>query len=347
MPTSSSWCSWKCSSRDPAQRRSGQHDPEQADGLLVRRDRPDELLADGRMEGADRVLARRPGGDDVGEGRVSVLLLGHHDVDLGVEVAEERALGDVGGVGDLLDGGRVVALALEQVEGGADDRVAGLRLLALPAARRLASHVTTVCHYVSTLTNGSRCTDSRSSMTLSAVPPGPRRVRRRRLVRPGSGSSAAVAVIGARPGQRRRPRRRFEIPGVESQQALDVLEDEFPAAAGTSAQLVFAVGSTARSPTRPPRPRSTPPSPTWPASPTSAPSASCSVSADGRVAFADVQYDAAVRGHPRRRLRRARGDAADATTGGVVVVELGGDLPSEAVAAGARRPGDHRPRSSR
>jgi RND superfamily putative drug exporter len=33
----------------------------------------------------------------------------------------------------------------------------------------------------------------------------------------------------------------FEIPGVESQRALDVLEEDFPSEAGTSAQLVFAV----------------------------------------------------------------------------------------------------------
>src|SRR5687768_10867482 len=32
----------------------------------------------------------------------------------------------------------------------------------------------------------------------------------------------------------------FSIPSLESQKALDVLEDDFPTAAGTSAQLVFA-----------------------------------------------------------------------------------------------------------
>src|SRR5215207_7278033 len=31
----------------------------------------------------------------------------------------------------------------------------------------------------------------------------------------------------------------FDVPGVESQQALDVLEERFPSAAGASAQLVF------------------------------------------------------------------------------------------------------------
>src|SRR5262245_21246078 len=33
----------------------------------------------------------------------------------------------------------------------------------------------------------------------------------------------------------------FEIPGVEAQRAADTLEQRFPAVAGTSAQLVFAV----------------------------------------------------------------------------------------------------------
>ena len=33
----------------------------------------------------------------------------------------------------------------------------------------------------------------------------------------------------------------FEIPGVESQRAVDVLTERFPAASGTSAQVVFAV----------------------------------------------------------------------------------------------------------
>ena len=64
-------------------------------------------------------------------------------------------------------------------------------------------------------------------------------VRRRRLV-------LLAWAVRRRRRARRRPARggetsdAFDIPGVESQQAYDVLEADFPAAAGTSAQLVFA-----------------------------------------------------------------------------------------------------------
>src|SRR5262245_9657674 len=64
-------------------------------------------------------------------------------------------------------------------------------------------------------------------------------VRRRRLVLL-AWAVVAVAVIVASQAGGGRPSDAFEIPGVESQRALDVLEQDFPAAAGTSAQLVFA-----------------------------------------------------------------------------------------------------------
>ncbi|HEX6425361.1 MAG TPA: MMPL family transporter [Acidimicrobiales bacterium] len=121
----------------------------------------------------------------------------------------------------------------------------------------------------------------------------------------------------------------FDVPGVESQQALDVLTDDFPAAAGTSAQLVFAaetgtlddpgaaaavdgaldevaahphvgaVGDLQRSP-------------------------------DGTIGYVDVQYD-----RPSEEIRddaHERLEAAQAATNasGAVRVELGGDLPTEA-----------------
>jgi putative drug exporter of the RND superfamily len=122
----------------------------------------------------------------------------------------------------------------------------------------------------------------------------------------------------------------FEVPGVEAQQALDVLEDDFPAAAGTSAQVVVSAADGTLS----------------------EPEAAAAVdallgaiavqpdvgavgpllrSADDRIGYADVQYD-----RPSEEIRdeafAALEDAAATTTaGGVVVVELGGDLPSEAV----------------
>src|SRR4029450_8209275 len=64
-------------------------------------------------------------------------------------------------------------------------------------------------------------------------------VRRRRLVLL-AWAVVAVAVIVASQAGGGRTSDAFEGPGVESQQALDVLESDFPAAAGTSAQLVFA-----------------------------------------------------------------------------------------------------------
>jgi putative drug exporter of the RND superfamily len=65
-------------------------------------------------------------------------------------------------------------------------------------------------------------------------------VRRRRLTLL-AWALVALAVIAAAQVGGGNMSDRFEIPGVESQRALDILEDEFPAAAGTSAQLVFAV----------------------------------------------------------------------------------------------------------
>src|SRR4029450_4843170 len=64
-------------------------------------------------------------------------------------------------------------------------------------------------------------------------------VRRRRLVLL-AWAVLAIGVIVASQIGGGRTSDAFEVPGVESQQALDVLEAEFPSAAGTSAQLVFA-----------------------------------------------------------------------------------------------------------
>ena len=48
--------------------------------------------------------------------------LAPRDRGLAGEVAEERAAGDVGGLGDLVDARRLVAVAREEVEGHAHDR---------------------------------------------------------------------------------------------------------------------------------------------------------------------------------------------------------------------------------
>src|SRR5918996_958396 len=65
-------------------------------------------------------------------------------------------------------------------------------------------------------------------------------VRRRRLtVLAWALLAVGIIVLGQAAGGRTSDT--FEIPGVESQRALDVLEEDFPSEAGTSAQLVFAV----------------------------------------------------------------------------------------------------------
>ena len=58
---------------------------------------------------------------------------------LGGEVAEERALGDLRGLGDLLDRRLGVALGLEQAQGVLLDRRAGAGLLALTQAAGLVA----------------------------------------------------------------------------------------------------------------------------------------------------------------------------------------------------------------
>jgi putative drug exporter of the RND superfamily len=168
-----------------------------------------------------------------------------------------------------------------------------------------------------------------SSMTPFLYRLGRASVRHRRLVF-AAWILAAVAVIGLGAASGGTTSDRFESPGVESQTALDVLETEFPAAAGTSAQLVFAAHSGTLSD---------------PAATAAIDAALADVAAqphvsdvgelqrspDDRVAYAEVQYDRpseAIRTDAFARLE-ATSDATNAT--GAVQMELGGDLPSEAV----------------
>jgi RND superfamily putative drug exporter len=170
-------------------------------------------------------------------------------------------------------------------------------------------------------------------MTLALYRLGRAAVRRRRMVLV-AWIVAAVVAIGLGQASGGETTDAFEIPGVEAQHALDLLQDEFPSAAGTSAQLVFAVdaesGATAL---------------TDPEAAAAVDTALADVAAqpdveavgelhtapDGSVAFADVQY-----GRPSDEIRlpaferlEATQDAADRS--GVIRMELGGDLPSEAV----------------
>ena len=110
-----------------------------------------------------------------------------------------------------------------------------------------------------------------------------------------------------------------------------MLEADFPAAAGTSAQLVFEAdgGSTL-------------------ADPAAAAAIDAAVddvagqphvgevgelqtSADGRIGYVDVQYDRPSEGIREEAFARLEATQATADASGAVRMELGGDLPSEAV----------------
>jgi RND superfamily putative drug exporter len=153
-------------------------------------------------------------------------------------------------------------------------------------------------------------------------------VRRRRLTVL-AWALLAVGVIALGQASGGQTSDAFDIPGVESQQALDVLEDDFPAAAGTSAQLVFAADTGTLS------------------DPEAAAAIAAAVadvevqpdvgevgelqrSPDDRIAYVDVQYDrpsAEIRDGAYARLEATRVETNDT---GAVQMELGGDLPTEA-----------------
>src|ERR687897_852789 len=121
----------------------------------------------------------------------------------------------------------------------------------------------------------------------------------------------------------------FDIPGVESQSALDVLERDFPSAACTSAQLVFATDEGTLSD---------------PAAAAAVDAALADVaaqpdvgtvgelqrSAGDTIAYADVQYDKPSEEIRDEAFQRLEATAAAANDSGAVQMELGGDLPSEA-----------------
>ncbi|HET9609088.1 MAG TPA: MMPL family transporter [Acidimicrobiales bacterium] len=165
-------------------------------------------------------------------------------------------------------------------------------------------------------------------MTLRLYRLGRACVRRRRLVL-GLWALLAATVIALAQVAGGETSDAFDIPGVESQQALDVLTDDFPAAAGTSAQVVFAaeVGTLAD-----------------PGAAAAVDAALAEVaehpdvgavgdlqrSPDGTIGYVDVQYD-----RPSEEIRdaaHARLEATQAATNasGAVRMELGGDLPTEA-----------------
>jgi putative drug exporter of the RND superfamily len=124
---------------------------------------------------------------------------------------------------------------------------------------------------------------------------------------------------------------RFDIPGVESQRALDILEDEFPAAAGTSAQLVFAVEDAPGTLSDPAAARAVDAALAEVASqPDVGSVGELQLARDGRIAYADVQYDRSSEDIGDGAYERLEATAVATNRSGDVRMELGGDLPTEA-----------------
>ena len=123
----------------------------------------------------------------------------------------------------------------------------------------------------------------------------------------------------------------LEIPSVESQRALDTLEEQFPAAAGTSAQLVFAAADGRTLSDRTAAVAVDAALADVAAQPDVETVGDLQRSADDTIAYADVQYS-----RPSDDIRTAAFDRLEATAAAVnrseaVHLELGGELPSEAV----------------
>lgn len=120
----------------------------------------------------------------------------------------------------------------------------------------------------------------------------------------------------------------FDIPGVESQRAVDVLEERFPSASGTSAQLVFAtadgtvtdlsVAQTIDSALAEVADQ-----------PHVGAVGDLQVSADENIAYADVQYTAPSSEIGDEAFEQLEATAERAAAAGVQL-ELGGELPTDA-----------------
>jgi RND superfamily putative drug exporter len=169
-------------------------------------------------------------------------------------------------------------------------------------------------------------------MTLALYRLGRAAVRRRRIVL-AAWVAVALAVIGLASVAGGTPTDSFEIPGVEAQRAFDVLDDEFPAAAGTSAQLVFEAEGGAD------------------ATLAEGPGAEAvdvavaevgdqpgvegvgelRLSDDDRIAYAEVQYTEPSADIGDDAFARLEATAAEVGRSGAARLELGGELPSDAV----------------
>ena len=152
--------------------------------------------------------------------------------------------------------------------------------------------------------------------------------RRRRLVVVGW-VVAALGVLVLSQTSGGEPSDDFKVPSVESQQALDMLEDDFPAAAGTSAQLVFATGDDGASLAD-----------AGPAAAVEAVLADVGQQPDvggiselqlaegDTIGYAEVQYDRPSDEIVDEAYPRLETVMDDTNAAGVVTMELGGELPS-------------------
>ncbi len=154
-------------------------------------------------------------------------------------------------------------------------------------------------------------------------------VRRRRFVL-ACWAAVTVAVLVLARASGGETSDALEVPGVESQRAHEVLAEQFPGAAGTNATLVFAIesGSLAE-----PEPAAVVAAATADvaAHPDVLRVGELQLSDDGTIGFADVQYSRPVEEITEVAFGRLEATAAVANAGGVVQMELGGDLPSRAV----------------
>jgi hypothetical protein len=101
---------------------------------IISGDRP-QRLGERVAQRGQRLLGRGPGRQLPQQRVRPVPGEGQRQVLLAREVPEERALGDVNGIGDLPHRGVLVSLGVEQLQGSADQRLPGLPFLPLPARR--------------------------------------------------------------------------------------------------------------------------------------------------------------------------------------------------------------------
>ncbi len=104
---------------------------------VVLEDRRDRLV--GGQEAGHQRLVSRPGAEHLGERGDRFVDLAVQHVGLGREIAEERARGDAGPIGDVVDRRRRVATLTEEVPRRFLDRLASRRLLAFPRGIRPSS----------------------------------------------------------------------------------------------------------------------------------------------------------------------------------------------------------------